>query len=234
MKVTLLGSGHVAHHLFAALTQAGAEIVEVYSRTPAHARALAKRAQAHPCSHIQKLNTTSDVYILALRDDALADVIAAMPLPENGLVLHTSGSTAMNALDRFVMHGVLYPLQTLSKNKALDFRTVNLCLESSNAKSKKQILAIGKALSDQLHWVSSEQRLSLHVAAVFACNFTNHLYALAEGLMNEHKLPFSLMHALILETATKASTQSPQRSQTGPAIRSDQKILKKHAAFLKQ
>lgn len=228
----MLGAGNVAHHLVAAFEKAGATISEVYSFTPPHARALAKRCQARAITQIQNINTQADLYVLALRDDALADVVAAMPIPEQGIVVHTSGSTDVSLLKRFQQCGVLYPLQTLSKNKPLDFRTVNLCLEAGNPRSKKKMRIFGQAISDQCHWVDSKQRLALHVAAVFACNFTNHLYAVAETLTQENKLSFSLLHALIAETANKAILQSPRKSQTGPAVRKDQKIMKKHLAFL--
>jgi predicted short-subunit dehydrogenase-like oxidoreductase (DUF2520 family) len=234
MRVVMLGAGNVAYHLVAAFEKDGATISEVYSYTPTHARALAKRCHARAITQIQKVNTQADLYVLALRDDALDDVVAAMPFPEHGIVLHTSGSTPISLLKRFTKYGVLYPLQTLSKNKPLDFRTVNLCLEAGNPQSKKQIRLIGQAISDHTHWVNSKQRLALHVSAVFACNFTNHLYALAEILTKENNLSFSLLHALIAETAHKASAQSPQKSQTGPAVRRDHKIIKKHLAFLNE
>ncbi|MFN3639691.1 MAG: Rossmann-like and DUF2520 domain-containing protein, partial [Flavobacterium sp.] len=155
----------------------------------------------------------------------------ALPF-DNKLVVHTSGSTSITAIHPKNRGGVLYPLQTFSHDKGVDFLQVPLCLEIANSEDAATLLTLATSLSSKVHWFHSEQRLALHVAAVFVCNFVNHLYVQGEDLCQQYQLPFELLQPLILETAEKITNLSPSEAQTGPALRNDQNTIQKHNKLL--
>lgn len=228
----MLGSGNVATHLGAALANAGHRIVQVYSRTADHARTLAEALDAQAISHLGDLNPKADVFILAISDDAIASVAGQLPLHLNGIVVHTSGSTSIDVLQSHARYGVFYPLQTFSKGKTVDFASIPLALEAGDAPSMAQLESMARSISGVVFPCDSVQRLSLHVAAVFACNFTNHLYAVAADLLQRNGLSFDLIKPLVTETAQKVMALPPAEAQTGPAIRGDQITMEKHLEFL--
>lgn len=228
----MLGSGNVATHLSAALATAGHRIVQVYSRTAANARALANTLNAQAITDLGELNPNADVYILAVNDDAIVPLVAQLPRNLNGLLVHTSGSTSIDVLQTHTRYGVFYPLQTFSKGKTVDFASIPLALEASDAPSMAQLDALARRISDVVFPCDSVQRLSLHVAAVFACNFTNHLYAIAADLLQRNGLSFDLIKPLVTETAQKVMVLPPAEAQTGPAVRGDNITMEKHLEFL--
>lgn len=171
----------------------------------------------------------ADLYIIAVSDDAIAPISTQLPF-ENRLVVHTSGSVSIDALDHKNRKGVFYPLQTFSKNKALDFSTIPLCLESET--DYEFLENVAKSISNEVYKINSEQRKSMHVAAVFVNNFVNHLYQIGNEICEENKVSFEILKPLLLETAQKVLTLTPAAAQTGPAIRNDQKTIASHLAFL--
>ena len=234
MNIVLLGSGKVATQIGKALHNAGIPVAQVYSPTLEHAQTLAMQVHAKAISELTELTKNADVYIISVKDDAILGLVDQLDLGDK-LVLHTSGSTAMDVLKAASTHyGVLYPLQTFSFDKAVDFSQVPIAVEASSPEIAKQLEALAHKLSPKIIQMTSEQRLILHIAAVFACNFSNHLYAIAEQLLENKGISFDYLRPLIAETAANVQQALPSEVQTGPAIRKDEKILQKHLDFLKE
>lgn len=230
LKVVIIGSGNVAHHLIKAFRDsAHAELVQVYARNP------------DKLSHILPTETITDsyaslkeadVYIISVSDDAIEEVSVQLPFKDK-LVVHTSGSVALSQLDGKNRRGVFYPLQTFSKNKQVDFTRIPLCLESEDPADYVTLELLAKSISPLTYAISSQQRQALHVAAVFVNNFTNHLYTIGNEVCNDNSIPFDILKPLIEETADKINTLSPVDAQTGPAKRNDQKTIQRHLDFIK-
>lgn len=231
MKVVCIGSGNVATHLSIALKATGADLVQVWSKSPGNAAALAQTVGAQPISDLSETDLSADLYVIAVKDDAIADVCNALKVIE-GLVVHTSGATDINVLSSFKNYGVLYPLQTFSKTRQIDFAKIPLCLEAGNQKILSELKTIASSLSNLVYEVSSDQRKVLHLSAVFACNFVNHLYALGNQVLKPNNLDFELLRPLILETAEKVQHDLPVSVQTGPAVRNDEQTITKHLELL--
>lgn len=233
MNVILLGSGSVATHLGQALNAVGHNIIQVWSRNENHAAILANKLSAESISAISSLITTADIYIIAVKDDAILDVVKALPRL-NGLVVHTSGSTDMLVLEGTSSEiGVLYPIQTFSKSKKVNFEQVPIAIESNTNNGLDLLRVISESVTQKVIQMNSVQRITLHMAAVFACNFTNHLYVIAQDILKQQHLDFDLLRPLIAETAVKVKENDPIEVQTGPAVRGDNNIIKKHIELLK-
>lgn len=234
MKVSIIGSGNVATHLAKALHLAHVQILGIWSHQFENAKLLANQVGAKAVSQISEIaDDESDILLISVKDDAIADVAAQLK-NYRGVVAHTSGAVALNALSENVNYGVCYPLQTFSKHKALDFEQVPLCLEANNIESLQQLRTLASIISKNIYEVDSEQRKILHLAAVFACNFPNYLYGVAQQLLAQYQLDFNIIKPLIAETANKVQTALPIEVQTGPAIRNDEQTLKKHEDLLKE
>jgi predicted short-subunit dehydrogenase-like oxidoreductase (DUF2520 family) len=233
MKIVLLGSGNVAIHLGPALQKAGHAIIQVWSRNKTHAEELAAILNSNSITDIRKIKPDADLYILAVKDDAISETAAQLSLA-NQLIVHTSGSTDMDILkgvsEKF---GVIYPVQTFSKHKTLDFQAIPIAVEGNSLQTTKVLSSLAEQLSGQVLKLDSQKRKALHVAAVFACNFTNYLYSLSEKILSDQGLDFNLLRPMIAETASKVQDSSPSDVQTGPAIRNDVETIKKHLDFLK-
>lgn len=233
MKVVIVGSGNVATHLSLAIASLeGIEICQVYSPTEAHAEILAERLNCDFVTDPTQIRKEADVYLFALKDQALETVIRAVPA-NNGLWLHTSGSMPMQVFAGYTeRYGVLYPLQTFSKSREISFRGIPLFIECHRKEDKNCLEDLALRLSGKVCELSSEKRRSLHLAAVFACNFTNHIYALAEEILAKEGLSRDYLFPLIDETAAKVHELPAQEAQTGPAIRYDENIINKHLGML--
>lgn len=230
MKIVLLGSGNVATHLARALRSAGHHIVEVYSPTYAHAALLAGEVGATAVSDIAKINPTAALYLFSLKDDALPGVIGKMPHTE-GVWAHTAGSLPMDLFSsRSHAYGVIYPLQTFSKRRTLPLADIPLFIEGSNPATLLLLEELALSISPKVYPLSGEKRAALHLAAVFACNFVNHLYALSAAIVNNEEMPFEILLPLIGETAAKVGEMAPGEAQTGPAVRHDEKVMQQHLA----
>ena len=233
MKVVIVGSGNVATHLSLAMASLeGIEICQVYSPTEAHAQILAERLNCDFVTDPTQIRKDADVYLFALKDQALETVIRAVPA-NNGLWLHTSGSMPMQVFAGYTeRYGVLYPLQTFSKSREISFQGIPLFIECHREEDKNCLEDLARRLSGKVCELSSEKRRSLHLAAVFACNFTNHIYALAEEILAKEGLSRDYLFPLIDETAAKVHELPAQEAQTGPAIRYDENIINKHLGML--
>lgn len=234
-NIVLIGSGNVATHLGKRLIDVGHQVLQVYSPQLSNARTLATALSSDGISSLDTLLPEADFYIIAVSDHAILQVIHDLQSRASGIWLHTSGSTDIKVFeglsDKF---GVLYPLQTFSKQKDVDFTTIPLAIEANNDQTYRQVEKLAQTISGKSFYGSSKQRLALHVSAVFACNFTNYMYAVAENILQENDLGFDMIKPLILETAEKALHFSPKTVQTGPAIRRDTMILEKHIKFLQE
>jgi predicted short-subunit dehydrogenase-like oxidoreductase (DUF2520 family) len=232
MKAVLVGSGNVATHLAFALKATGIEVAQIWSKHIEHARVLAEKISARSIYNLSEVDQTADFCIISIKDDAVSDVIRELK-GFNGVILHTSGSVDLSVFgDKFEKYGVLYPLQTFSVKKAVDFKIIPICIEANDAETLKIISQLARKLSNTVAEINSEKRKILHLAAVFACNFTNHLYTLSEDIVTRYDLDFNLLRPLILETAVKVEFSSPKDVQTGPAIRNDEQTIKKHEELL--
>ncbi len=232
-KIVLLGAGNVATHLGNALFQKGHDICQVYSRTEASASVLARTLQASPVADIAHLQTGADIYLCCLKDAVLHDVLSQVKDFGNALWLHTSGSLPLSVFEPFTQRcGVFYPLQTFSKQREISFEHIPFCLEAKHEEDLQIMKDLAASLSDDVREMTSAQRQNLHVAAVFACNFTNSLYVMAQEILAYDKIDFSILQPLIEETAAKVRHAEPARVQTGPAVRMDRNVMDKHIAWL--
>lgn len=232
MEFIIVGAGNVAVHMAVAIKNAGLRIKQVYSRTTRAAEELASQLSVDYTNDIGQIDKDGDVYLFMLADDALEEILEQIELDEK-IFIHTSGSTGMDILKKYSdRYGVIYPLQTFNKHIALDFENVPLFIEASDNKTLSLINTVTNKLSRSVTYANSVQRSYLHVAAVFACNFSNHMYTIAEKLLKENNISFEVLMPLIKETTRKAIEHGPSHVQTGPAMRNDKNILNFHQDML--
>ena len=234
MKIVIIGSGNLATHLSLALKTAGEEIIQVYSRTEDHAKELAEKLGCNHTINPDEIDTNADVYILSVKDDAInliADSICHKC--PHALFVHTAGSVPMDIFKGKANHyGVLYPMQTFSKRRKVDFRPIPCFIEASSREALTTIRSLAESISDHVVDCNSEKRKKLHLAAVFACNLTNHCYRLAERVLQEEDIDWKLYLPLIDETAKKVSEMSPRDAQTGPMVRYDVEVMNRQLALI--
>lgn len=228
IKLVILGAGNVATHLFNAFFKANnVVVVQVYNRSGTALEPFAEKTQT--TTSLQELKE-ADVYLICAKDDAIESLAKKTPYTDK-LIAHTSGSVPLMTVSE--KNGVFYPLQTFSKDVPTDFKKIPICLEASDEHNFKLLQHLAESISEKNFRISTEQRKSLHLAAVFVCNFTNHLYAIGEQLCKENEVPFEILHSLISETARKTTIDSPAKMQTGPAVRNDLKTIERHLNQLK-
>lgn len=232
MKVIILGSGNLATRLSVEMMRKGMPVGQVYSHTPEHAEQLAEQLGCPWTTDPEQVGTDADLYVFSLKDTALADVITRIR-PNKGLWVHTAGSMPMEVFNGYTeRYGVLYPMQTFSKTRPVDFSRIPIFIEAHRLEDGQMLQEWAKRLSGDVRFLSSEKRRSLHLAAVFACNFTNHMYALAAKLLQAQDIPAEVLWPLTDETAAKIHAMPPAKAQTGPAIRYDENVINKHIAML--
>lgn len=234
MKISFIGAGNVATHLAQAFTGAGQTIVGVHTRSLASAESFATVFHCVNAASLAAL-PESDLYVFAVKDDALPDVVAQFSaLHRPGLCVHTAGSVALSVfLDQGITRcGVFYPMQTFSKNKTLDYTTLPVFLETAHAEDEVLLEQLARQFTTKVSSLDSEGRKLLHLAAVFACNFSNHCVAIADELMAKAGLSGELLLPLIDETCAKLHTMPAVKGQTGPAVRYDQKVMQRQLAML--
>lgn len=229
IKIVIIGSGNVAHHLIEAFAKSKkAEVIQVFARQKESVTPLFDSNKI--ISNFNDLKE-ADLYIIAISDDAIASVSSKLPY-KNRLVVHTSGTVSMDALDSKNRKGIFYPLQTFTKNKTVDFSQIPICLESENETDFELLKNVGESISNSVFKINSEQRKALHVSAVFVNNFVNHLYQIGHEICEENKVSFEILKPLILETSNKVMSLSPAVAQTGPAKRNDSQTIEAHLDFL--
>jgi predicted short-subunit dehydrogenase-like oxidoreductase (DUF2520 family) len=227
--VTILGAGNVAQHLYK-VCSASVEITvnQWYNRHLEHLQMFKNDVDIVDDISLLK---EADIYIIAVSDDAVAEISEQLPF-SNRLIVHTSGSVNLHHLDKKNRRGVFYPLQTFSKNAELNFNDVPICIEVEHKADYHVLKDLAIAIGSPYHRVNSPQRAALHLAAVFINNFTNQLYRVAHEITESEGVDFNILKPLIKETAKKVDTLSPYMAQTGPAKRNDKKTIKKHLATL--
>ena len=232
--IVFIGAGNLATNLAKALYRKGFRIVQVYSRTEESARTLADAVEADFTTDLDEVVTNAQLYIVSLTDSAFIQLLPQIAARKEGaLLVHTAGSIPMDVWQGATSrYGVLYPMQTFSKLQDTDFSQIPFFIEACTIEDAEFLKKIASILSQKVYDSTSEQRRSLHLAAVFTCNFTNHMYALAAELLLKYHLPFDTMLPLIDGTSRKVHTLQPKQAQTGPALRCDQNVIDSHLAML--
>lgn len=236
-KVSFVGAGNLAWHLAPALDNVGYPVREVYSQNPKHAAALVGRLyEAHVNISLDFSASASKIFVICVSDDAIQEIAQKIILPDEAIVVHTSGSQPLSILDDSGSQnmGVFYPLQTFTKTKKVDFKNVPIFVESENADVEKTLVKMAKAISGNVKKINSEGRKALHIAAVFASNFSNHMLRIAKEIAEQNNLDYNVLKPLIAETLNKSLEIGPEKAQTGPAVRGDFEILECHMEFLKE
>jgi predicted short-subunit dehydrogenase-like oxidoreductase (DUF2520 family) len=232
-KIVLIGAGRVATQLGKALKDTGKEIIQVYSPTNDSAEKLATLLEAKPATDISNLFVNADLYLISVADDAILQIAKSLKV-DGKTVAHTSGSVPLDILEQVSgFHGVFYPLNTFSKRKKIDLKKTPFFIEAGDKNTEAQLSELAKKISDDVRTINSQQRATIHIAAVFACNFTNFMFVNAAEILKNEGLPFDIMLPLIAETADKLKTIDPIHAQTGPALRNDLDVLSKHIEMLK-
>ncbi len=224
-SVVLFGAGNVATHLFEAINNSqNFKVIQVYNHQPSSLKNFSDKVKT--TTDLKEV-LPADIYLLALKDEVIPAIVKQIIYRE-ALVLHTSGATSISALDGFEKTGVFYPLQTFSKNKDLDISTVPFCIEAIEKENLLVVEKLAGELSKNVYQINSDQRKSLHLAAVFVNNFVNFLYSQGAEICNKNDVPFEILKPLIFETANKIRDLDPVDAQTGPAKREDSGVIKMH------
>ena len=228
-KIILIGSGNVATHLGKKIQDSNYDIIQVISKKKDSAKKLADDINTSFSNKISDI-MPADLIILAIKDEEIEKIIPQ--LPDNPIV-HTSGSIPIKVFEeRFTNYGVIYPLQTFNKNIKIKY-DIPFCIEANNKNFEKELKKIIQKISSNICLMNSTDRKILHIAAVFACNFSNHMYTIANNLLDKQGIPFSMLLPLIQQTSNKLKYNTPNNLQTGPAKRQDIKIIKTHMELLK-
>lgn len=232
MKIVFIGAGNLATRLSLEMQRVGFTIAQIYSRTEANARSLGGKLGCCWTDRIEQVIEDADVYIFSVKDAVLPELISKMKA-NNGVWIHTAGSMPLGVFEgKAARYGVLYPLQTFSKARPVSFSDIPFFLEANTGEVGCLIQNIASALSEQIQFLSSDKRKKLHLSAVFACNFTNHIYALSAKLLEKEGIDPKVLLPLIDETALKIHTLTPAQAQTGPAVRYDENVIRTHLAML--
>jgi len=234
-RIILIGSGSVATTLGLALYNSGHHIIEVVSRNRKHAELLGRQVNAAKThTDFAGISPYATLYIIAVSDDAVEEVVQKMPAVD-GLVVHTSGTVSSKVISsKYDRWGVFYPLQTFTPGRLLDFNKIPFLITCTGKKVEASLTDIAASVGSTTHHMDDEGRRHLHVAAVMVNNFTNHLLALSEEYLKKQKLPPQILHALAIETVAKAVSIGAGHSQTGPAQRGDQGTIDRHVEMLEK
>lgn len=234
-EIVLIGAGNVAWHLGNRLSEIGVCIAYVYARSSESAEQLASNLNCKGGNQLEYIPVSADLYLIAVNDSAIESVAQQLAghIHKNTLVLHTSGATPSSILQPyFQRYGVFYPLQTFSKSRKLDFAQVPLCICTHQPQDFARVDSFAKKVSEKVYAVSDQQRLQLHLAAVFVNNFTNYLQHIGGTILNEHQLDAEILHPLLVETVAKLKDLSAEEAQTGPAVRGDDPTIERHLSQL--
>lgn len=230
--ISFIGAGNVATHLARAFHSAGYKIGRIYSRTYASAFSLAEKVGGRECTNITDVFQDAQLVIVAVPDHAFAALID-FTVPDNVIIVHTCGALNLDVFfGKSAHYGVLYPLQTFSQKIVVELQHVPFCIEASDSETLEVLRRVASSVSKKVIEIDSDRRRILHLAAVFACNFPNFMFAVADDILKSADLSFRLLHPLILETARKVTLDQPWNVQTGPARRDDLATVKMHEAML--
>lgn len=234
-KIAILGAGNVAWHLAPALEDAGHEITEVYARDLKKAMEITERVySAEPKNDLDFSESKAQIFILAVKDSAITEVADEVILPEGSILVHTSGAMPLEILgySSASYTGIFYPLQSLTKGRKMDMEDVPFLVEAEDEETLQKLKKLAKSISPLVYQIRSKDRKAIHVAAVFASNFTNHMLRIAEEIMRRQGLDYDMLKPLIIETISKSLQIGAKAAQTGPALREDYETLEEHHRFL--
>lgn len=233
MNVVIIGSGNLATQLAKALQNKGVTICQIYNRTLSNAQALGEILDVPYTSDLSKLEPNADFYFYAVKDAAIKSILKKVQRPDS-IHVHTSGSMPISVFDGLTTrYAVFYPLQTFSKHKDIEFDQIPVFIEASHYEVQKKLTDLSNLITTKTYNVNSEQRKKIHLAAVFACNFTNYMYDMAFETLRNSGIGFELLLPLITETADKVKYMTPKEAQSGPAVRYDSNTINKHITMLK-
>ncbi len=230
--VSIIGAGNVAWHFSKEIKKAGIEVIQVFNRNEKNGKLLANELNCRYVDNLNKLEK-ADLYIFAVTDEAISELIDSNFFTEKNVV-HTAGCVELEVFKgKALNYGVIYPLQTFTKEKEICFKDVPLYIEGNSSDFETEISEFAKRLSNNIKLIDSTTRMNIHLAAVIACNFSNYFYILAESVLKNRGLEFSILQNLLIETVQKTKSISPKDGQTGPARRNDLKTIQKHKELLK-
>jgi predicted short-subunit dehydrogenase-like oxidoreductase (DUF2520 family) len=231
-NIVIIGSGNVAFHLINAFRQNNLEIIQVLGRNKQRTKLLAERFPVPYIIDPALLNKTADLYILAVQDDLITETAHSLRLKDQ-LLVHASGFGSLDLLKgASTRTGVFWPLQTVTFGKEIDYRKVPVFIEGSDPETANRIKQVAEQISEKVAATNTKTRQQVHLAAVIASNLTNHMYSIASSILEKAGVPFDMLAPLILETATKAALRNPASGQTGPAVRKDLNVIRKHLEML--
>ncbi len=230
-SVVIIGAGNVAFHLTRALIQNTVNVRQIFNRTLSKAQELGEANNIKYTDKISELEK-ADLYIIAASDSAVEELSHYIPYDDT-LVVHTSGSLGTDILKGDYRKGVFYPFQTFTKRKNLRYEAVPFFVEAENKEDEDALFKLADKISNEVHRVDAEKRRKVHMSGVWASNFVNHLYYIAQSICKEADMPFDVLRPLIEETALKVQDLEPFEAQTGPAKRGDEIIIEKHWELLK-
>lgn len=231
-KVTIIGSGNIAHWMAYAMHKADIVISQVYSRTLSNAMALANQYDAEAIDSLSDLKPNGDLYLFAVKDDCFDELLPQLPfkLP---LAAHTGGSLSIHILKDYAEnYGIIYPYQSLSKNMVFDGVVVPLSVEANVKQAEDDLMSVARKMSNLVSYMDEKQRFVLHRAAIFGCNFTNAMYHIAYDILKENDIDWQMIIPLLQNTLDKVKVMTPKEAQTGPAKRRDGNVIEMHQASL--
>lgn len=228
MNITIIGSGRLAFNLAMALYSRNHIIKQIYSRNKKTGSDLAQKVKSQFCDKISDINELTDIYIIAITDDNIKKFIYNF-IDTKKIIVHTSGSTSIDIFkNKYVNYGVFYPLQTFNLEKLVTFENIPICIEASNDKAYNKLKLLAKTISTKHYSINSQQREKIHIAAVYSCNFVNHLIAISYRILESNNIPTEILNGLLKQTFNNLINQNPDKIQTGPAFREDFKIIDNH------
>ena len=231
-NISFAGAGKVATTLSRKIYETGIKVDLIVSVTKENGQSLAESCEAS-WSSILEFPVSTDIIIVAVPDHKLKSVLENLKCQPDTLVVHTAGSIGLDIFpDHLIRKGVLYPLQTFSRDRKVDLTDIPFLLESSDIQSSAILEELVSSIGGETYFVSTEQRIMIHLAAVFICNFTNHMLTGGKQLAEKAGVPFEIFYPLLQETVSKVMDIGPEKSQTGPAVRNDQNTIDKHMELL--
>jgi predicted short-subunit dehydrogenase-like oxidoreductase (DUF2520 family) len=232
--IVILGAGNVATHLALALFNSNNKIRFVYNRSLDSAKELAQQINADYSNNLESVPVDADLYLISVKDDAIEEIAKKLNV-KHGIIVHTAGGISLDILtNTSENYGVFYPLQTFTKNRPVDLSEVPILVEANNEITKNKIVQLAQHITKNVLEIDSEKRKMIHLAAVFSCNFVNHMYFIGSELMQKSGCSFDLLKPLLIETVNKAVDMQPENAQTGPALRNDKKVMENHLKMLSE